>query len=84
MAKFEISEKVRREKTAEISKLTTQAVELIRKAEVIAQEYQITFSWDLEYGMGGYFGEECDYGSPSEPDEDGRYEFNWNSSSQSC
>ena len=53
----------------EISSLITQAREAIRKAEAIADKYDVCFSIDIGgYGMGGCY-----------DSEDG-----WQASSQSC
>lgn len=41
--------------SAEISKLVDQAYANLRKAEEIADKFDLSFSFDVEYGMGGYY-----------------------------
>lgn len=40
-----------------ISRLVTEAHDLLRQAEKLADEAGIGFSFDVEYGMGGYYEE---------------------------
>ena len=56
------------DKKAEIDKLVREAYAAIKLAEELAKEADYGFSFDLAYGMGGYF-------DPSE---------GWCPSSQSC
>lgn len=77
------------EGSAEIDKLTTEAMKLVRRAEKIALKHKLEFSFSVAYGMGGWFtgfdpGQEYhdeEEDGPFEPDED---RIGWQPSSQSC
>lgn len=59
---------------------TTEAMNLIREAEAIADQYKLDFSFSVAYGMGGWY-----YGDPE--DRDTEYDDEpdgWCPSSQSC
>jgi hypothetical protein len=43
------------EASALIAAKVEAARELISEAEALATEHKLTFSWDLSYGMGGWF-----------------------------
>ena len=45
----------RQEAVARISELTNQAREILREAEAIADQAEVSISWDLAYGMGGWY-----------------------------
>lgn len=66
----------KKEAVAKIATLVQQAYDALNKAEVIADEYKLGFSFSPAYGMGGYY----------EGDESERYygDDGWNPSSQSC
>lgn len=52
----------RQEAVKQISELTQQAYELIRQAQVIANEAEVDFCFDVAYGMGGtYSGEDGEW-----------------------
>jgi len=62
---------------ANIAKLTDAAMKLIREAEEIAKVNEVSFKFDITYGMGGVFhgaGYNSDYG----------YAVGWAASSQGC
>lgn len=63
---------------AEISRLTSEAMKLIREAEKIADTHGLEFSFDVAYGMGGTYVPESVFDGPSwrEP--------GWQASSHSC
>lgn len=69
--------------STEISKLVNEAKKLIRKAEKLATENRVDFSFSIAYGMGGYFDGGEDY-DPEDYDEDYVHETGWRASSQSC
>lgn len=89
-------EKKRKEALQKIEELKTQAMELIKKAEVIADEANVTFNFDVSYGMGGtYFPKKKEEVKPvkaSEDEDDEDYdnsdeewdESGWVSSSSMC
>ncbi len=61
----------------EVQRLAAEAMELIRKAEKIADEHKVNFRFDVAYGMGGTY----------QGDPDRRYvndEDGWQPSSMSC
>lgn len=69
----------------EIEKLTSEAMALIRKAERIAEENNVEFSFDVSYGMGGTYAAWDDSWESSDEDETPRKkEYQWYASSQSC
>jgi hypothetical protein len=55
--------------TKKISDKLEQAHKLIRECETLADAHDISFDWDISYGMGGYYS-----GTNGE----------WNASSESC
>jgi len=61
-----------------IDKKTTEAMNLIREAEAIADEYGLDFNFDVAYGMGGYY-----HGRQASADWDSSDEENWDSSDES-
>lgn len=73
----------------EINKLRQQAYDLIKQCEAIADESGCGFSWDIAYGMGGYY-------NPRKPDklDESKYDPDsgewsesdggWASSSSNC
>lgn len=74
-------EKRQRVALTEIAKLTDEATKLIRQAEEIAKANEVSFDFDVAYGMGGTFygaGYESDYN----PDYNER--VGWAASSHSC
>lgn len=77
----DITEDEIRAKTEEIATLVQEARDAIYKAEQISHEYQINFSFDVAYGMGGTFDRDWD---SSTTDSTGRTPFEWISSSQQC
>lgn len=48
-------EQKQKEALAQIEVLTDQAMEAIRKAETLADEANVSFGFDVEYGMGGTY-----------------------------
>jgi hypothetical protein len=52
-----------------IANYINEAYKLVNEAQKIARDFELSFDWDLAYGMGGYY--------------DGRDE-SWNPSSESC
>ena len=57
----------------------------ISAAEKIADEYGLEFSWDLAYGMGGWYtGKNAHKEEWEEFDEEDEESYGWKSSSQSC
>jgi hypothetical protein len=60
-----------------IAEKIAQAEALIKECEKLGKENDVSFSWNLAYGMGGYYGPA--WGSSSEEEE-----WAWNSSSESC
>jgi len=71
----EVKKMTEQEAVAEIANLTEAAYEAIRKAEALADEYGVDFSFSVSYGMGG------SYISKKTPEWD---EEGWVSSSQNC
>ena len=55
----------KQEAIEQISKLVNEAFEAISQAEGIACEHNVGFSFDLTYGMGGYFDGETGDWNPS-------------------
>lgn len=82
----EDKEKELREKQAlqRIEALKKEAMGKLNEAEKIADENGIGFSWDLAYGMGGWYNPKTknEDGSWNESNEDG--DAGWQSSSNSC
>ena len=64
-----------------ISKLTREARSLITEAEGIADEWRVEFSFSVDYGMGGTYGEPHNWWSSSSEEDK---PFEWISSSHSC
>ena len=62
------------EANAEIAALVDHAYETIRQAEALADEHKLSFTFSLEYGMGGRYS--------SDPDFYG--ETGWIASSANC
>ena len=60
-----------------IAKKLMEAEALIRECEKIADEHKLGFSWDLAYGMGGWYS-----GNPEA--RDAYSDSGWSSSSSSC
>lgn len=58
------------QQTEEIKKLKEQAYALLKEAAEIADKHELSFTFSLGYGMGGYY--------------DGRDEKRWVSSSENC
>jgi hypothetical protein len=72
----------KKEATAEIAELVKQAYAKIHAAEAIADKYGVKFSFDLAYGMGGWYRPNHeDWNSSACFGED---EGGWMASSQSC
>lgn len=65
----------RAEANKKIEELLQNAYDSISQAEAIAQEYNLTFRFELEYGMGGYY-------DPNETNDYG--DSHWHPSSLSC
>ena len=63
----------------EIENLKTKAMQLIKEAEEIAKKNNVSFSFDVAYGMGGTFSNET---GGYDSDETG--EWCWQPSSHSC
>lgn len=68
----------------EIDKKLKEAHDLISECENLADQHGLGFSWDLAYGMGGWY-----QGKPADVpdrDEDDYYEsdYGWQASSQGC
>lgn len=67
------------EATQQIAKLLSQAEELVREAQAIADDTGVTFDLDIGgYGMGGY------YDPNDREDQWGNDNGGWHASSQSC
>lgn len=67
------------EATEQIAKLLSQAEELVREAQAIADDTGVTFDLDIGgYGMGGY------YDPNDREDQWGNDNGGWHASSQSC
>jgi hypothetical protein len=65
----------KQEASAAIAELVQQAYGFINAAEKIADEHELSFSFDIAYGMGGTY----------DPTYEQEYsEGNWHPSSQSC
>lgn len=80
-----MSKLTKREALQEIEKLTSEAMALIRKAETLAEEHDVEFSFDLAYGMGGTYAAWDDSWESSDEDAEPRKkEYQWYASSQSC
>jgi hypothetical protein len=62
----------------EIQVKLAEAMKLIREAQALADQYKLSFSFDVSYGMGGTY-----YGDPAERDEDYSSD-GWLASSNSC
>lgn len=62
----------------EIQKLISEAYANVRKAEELAKQHKLCFSFDVAYGMGGTF-----VGDPDE-NYDNPGETGWLASSHSC
>lgn len=67
-----------------ISELTKQAYALIAEAEKIADATGAEFSFDLAYGMGGWYRGQPEGASPDATDKWGDPIYGWQASSQSC
>lgn len=68
-----------KEATEQIAKLLSQAEELVREAQAIADDTGVTFDLDIGgYGMGGY------YDPNDREDQWGNDNGGWHASSQSC
>lgn len=81
-AKTQVSANTRKTADKQISDLLSQARSLITQAEDIADENGVTFSFSLEYGMGGTY-----YPHGREDDGDHEWESSyegWVSSSSQC
>lgn len=84
------TEKEKKEALEKIEKLKEKALKLISEAEEIATEAGVTFSWDLAYGMGGWFrpkreaGKNEDGELTSDEDYADSDEGGWESSSSNC
>lgn len=79
----------KQEALAKIAELTNDALAKIRQAEKIAEEHQVSFSFGLEYGMGGTFDEDWDSSDWDESDDEGntnstKKPYRWHPSSESC
>lgn len=77
MSKKEYSQEEIQNANDEISKLVDAAYESIANAQKLADKYKLDFSFNLAYGMGGWYN----------GDEDERYgddDEGWSASSQSC
>lgn len=67
------------EATEQIAKLLSQAEELVREAQAIADDTGVTFDLDIGgYGMGGY------YDPNDREDQWGNDNGGWHASSQNC
>lgn len=81
-AKTQVSANTRKTADKQISDLLSQARSLITQAEGIADDNGVTFSFSLEYGMGGTY-------YPHGREDDGDHEWDssyegWVSSSSQC
>jgi hypothetical protein len=78
----EVTEEQQKEANKLISDKLEQVYALIKECEKIADENQVSFNFQVEYGMGGYY-------YPKEKDEEGNWkesssEVGWHASSQDC
>jgi len=64
------------EANAKLTALVEAAYAAVREAEAFADEHKLGFSFDLSYGMGGYYN--------GDPEEGYGGETGWNASSMSC
>lgn len=56
----------KKEALAKIAELTDKAYEMVKEAERIADANEVGFSFDVAYGMGGYYdGEEGEWNPSS-------------------
>lgn len=68
----------------EIADNIAAAYELINKSETLANEYDVEFSLDLAYGMGGWYRPIPKDADPNELDDDYRKKYGWLASSHDC
>lgn len=66
------------EAVKDIAACVAAAYEALAKAEQIADEYELSFSFSPAYGMGGYYSGNKDDRDEYDPDN------GWSSSSQNC
>ena len=64
------------EANKKLSELVAAAYAAVREAEAFADEHQLGFSFDISYGMGGYYTGATERADP--------YEDGWSASSNSC
>ncbi len=67
-----------KQNTQKISRLVSEAYELIRQAEALADEAGLSFNFDVSYGMGGT------YVSEGAAEQEGWKDSGWHASSHSC
>lgn len=82
-----VSEEAKKKAAEEIAEKTDQAMKLIRECEEIAKKHNLSFSFQVAYGMGGTFNAGADWDSSGcEWENSGctNYEPEWSASSHEC
>jgi len=72
------------EATKAIAALTAAAYEKLKEAADLAEEHQIRFHFEPEYGMGGTYIPASEYNDTYHPFRDDTTRGGWYPSSQSC
>lgn len=81
-----MTELTQQEAQAELASKLKQAEVLIDECEVLAQTYNLSFSLNIAYGMGGTFGPAYQYNDETDEETEtwDSSDAGWRASSQGC